>query len=401
MSHRYPQYPAAGQPNNEGSPQFQDDNPESVEHFFDDQEPVQSKRKSLKTKQRRRRTIIMLVVVALFVGVVVALALMLRNFLGTGEVEDYPGPGQGSVVFEVPQGAGLIAIGNSLDEQDIVANSGEFISAFQNVAAGRSIQPGEYELSYQMSSEGAASALLDVEAARVHYAAVPRGLRQGEVFDILAESTGIDRAEFEALAEDPTQFGIPEQAPSLEGYLYPGEYRFEIGLSAAEVVQEMVDNTMAELEAAGVTDPAEQYRVLTIASIIAAEAGEADYAAVSGAIMNRLQEDNEETYGLIQSDATVTYGLGRRSYNFTEEERQDSSNPYNTFANPGLPIGPIGSPSEEAIVAAVNPADVPYYYWVTVNLDTGETKFSETLAEHNRYVAEYNAWCADNPGRCA
>ena len=376
--------------------------PEPVEQFFEADMPSRRTRRPSKARQRRRRrgTIVMLVVVLLFVGVVFGAAMFLRNLLGVGEVTDYAGPGTGSVTFTVEAGAGPLIVGNGLEQQDIVASADEFLNALAAEADGRVIQPGDYEMKYQMSSEEAAKALLAEGDAGVHYAAVARDLRQNEVLDILAESTGIPREEFEALAEDPTQFGIPEKSPSLEGYLYPGEYRFDLDITATEVIQQMVDNTKAALEEAGVTDPDEQYRILTIASIVQAEAGQADYAQVAGAIMNRLGPDNTETNGLIQSDATVTYGLDRKSYNLTDEEKADKSNPYNTYANEGLPVGPIGSPSAEAIEAAVNPADVPYYYWVTVDLDTGETKFSETLAEHAVYVQEYQEWCADNAGRC-
>lgn len=406
MNHRHPPSPAAKHGADQHPDDYLDDHyspyPEPVEQFFEADLPSRRTRRPSKSRQRRRRrrTVVMLVVVLGFVGVVVAAAMFLRNLLGVGEVTDYPGPGTGSVTFTVEEGAGPLLIGNSLEQQDIVASADEFMNALSSVSDGRLIQPGEYAMKYQMSSEEAAKALLTDADAGVHYAAVARGLRQNEVFDILSESTSIPREEFEALAEDPTQFGIPDQAPNLEGYLYPGEYRFDLDVTAAEAVQVMVDNTKTALEEAGVTDAGEQYDILTIASIVEAEAGQADYAQVAGAIMNRLGPDNTETNGEIESDATVTYGLGRRSYDFTEEERADTSNPYNTYAFPGLPVGPIGSPSKEAIDSAVNPADVPFYYWVTVNLDTGETKFSETLAEHNAFTKEYQAWCADNPGRC-
>ncbi|NJC22459.1 UPF0755 protein [Arthrobacter pigmenti] len=406
MSHRHPPFPAADHGADQHPDDYLDDHysthPEPVEQFFEADLPSRRTRRPSRARQRRRRrrTIVMIVVVLGFVGVVFAVAMFLRNLLGVGEVTDYAGPGTGSVTFTVEAGAAPLTIGSSLEQQDIVADADEFMSALSTVADGRLIQPGEYEMKYQMSSEEAAKALLLDADAGVHYVPVAQNLRQNEVFDILVESTGIPREEFESLAEDPTQFGIPEQAPSLEGYLFPGEYRFDLDISAAEIIQEMVDNSMAALEDAGVTDTDEQYRILTIASIVQAEAGQADYAQVAGAIMNRLGPENTETNGLIQSDATVTYGLGRKSYSLTEEEKADESNPYNTYAIPGLPVGPIGSPGERAIDAAVNPADVPYYYWVTVNLDTGETKFSETLAEHARYVEEYQAWCADNAGRC-
>ncbi|MET4059162.1 UPF0755 protein [Arthrobacter sp. UYP6] len=373
-----------------------------VAGLFEETETRRSRRPSReKQRRRRRRTIVMLVVLVFFAGVVFGLTLFLRDLLGMNDIKDYEGAGTGSVSFTVAEGDGPLVIGNKLETADIVATSKEFVNAFQTESDGREIQPGSYEMKQQMSSSSALEALLGEQGAAVHYAAVARDLRQGEVFEILSASTGIPITEFDALAKDPQAFGLPAAAVSLEGYLHPGEYRFPLDQDANSILTEMVDGSFATLEEAGITDPAEQYRILTKASIIQAEAGEADYAKVAGAIQNRLRADNVETSGLIQSDATVTYGLGRKSYDLTPEEKADKSNPYNTYANPGLPVGPIGSPSTEAIQAAANPADVPFYYWVTVNLDTGQTEFSSTLAEHAKYVAQYQEWCGtQKPGRC-
>lgn len=377
----------------------------AVQHFFAEEEAAPSRRSRRpsreKQRRRRRRTIVMIAVLAVFAGAIFGLTVFLRDLLGMNEVKDYPGPGEGTVSFVVQPGDGPLVIGNNLASQDIVASSKKFVEVFQQESQGREIQPGTFEMKYQMSSTGALDALLGDGGTAVHYAAIARDLRQSETFDQLVKSTGIPLEEFTALAQAPQDFGLPAEAVSLEGYLFPGEYRFPVDTTAQEIITEMVQNTFAALEETGVTDPAEQYRVLTKASIIQAEAGEADYATVAGAIENRLRADNTETNGLIQSDATVTYGLGRKSYNLTPEEKADTSNRWNTYANPGLPVGPIGSPSVEAIDAAANPADVPYFYWVTVNLDTGETKFSSTLAEHGRYVAEYQQWCGtQEAGRC-
>ncbi|WP_241521641.1 endolytic transglycosylase MltG [Arthrobacter pityocampae] len=381
--------------------------PEPVEEFFVAQDVPQragsgSRRTPSEAKRRRRirRTVVLLVVLALFAGTVYGAALMLRDVLGLNDVKDYAGPGGEETVFTVSEGAGALAIGTGLETADIVADSVTFVEALGAIADGREVQPGEYEMRLQMSSSAAAEALLGEDPTLVSYAAVARDLRQGEVFDILADSTGIPRAEFDALAEDPAQFGLPDQALSLEGYLHPGEYRFDVEATATDILTEMITATTDRLAQDGVTDPDEQYEILTVASIVQAEAQEGDYATVAGSVYNRLKPGNTETNGLIQSDATVTYGLGTRTYQLTDEEKKDTSNPYNTYANPGLPKGPIGSPSDEAIDATVNPADVPFYFWVTVDLDTGETKFSETYAEHLKYVAEYEAWCGDNPGRC-
>ncbi|BAS09163.1 shikimate dehydrogenase [Arthrobacter sp. Hiyo4] len=85
--------------------------------------------------------------------------------------------------------------------------------------------------------------------------------------------------------------------------------------------------------AQGISDPAKQYEAVIVASIVQAEGGQAEYGDVAGAIYNRLKP-NDQTYGYLQVDSAVTYGLGTKSFNFTDEERQDKSNVYNTYANP-------------------------------------------------------------------
>ena len=77
-----------------------------------------------------------------------------------------------------------------------------------------------------------------------------------------------------------------------------------------------------------------------------------------------------------------------------DAERADASNRYNTYANPGLPVGPIGNPGDVAISAAIHPADGTWLFFVPVNLATGETVFSTTIEEHDAAVAQLQEWCA-------
>ena len=72
----------------------------------------------------------------------------------------------------------------------------------------------------------------------------------------------------------------------------------------------------------------------------------------------------------------------------------ESNNPYNTRRFQGLPPGPISNPGESALQAAANPVAGPWLYFVTVNLDTGETKFAATYEEHQRNVAQYRKQAA-------
>ena len=351
-------------------------------------------------RRRRRGRVSLTTAIALFCLAALITVSVLGSTFGWFEVRDYRGDGKDPVVFAVAEGATTGQIAVALEQQGIVADAGTFVESFQEDHAEQFIQPGEYELRTEMSAQAAVDALMAEEEAS-HYAAVAQTLRMTDVFGILSESTGIPVEEFEAFAEDTQTFGIPDRFPTLEGWLHPGEYRFPLDATAQQVLQAMVDRTRATLEDNGITDDDRAFEVLTIGSIIEFEVQPEHYDVVAGAIENRLQNPDGETSGFIQSDASVTYGLGRKSYDFSEEERRDASNRYNTFANPGLPVGPIGSPGDAAIKAAADPQENDYYFWVTVNLETGETKFAETYAEHLENVEEYNQWCGENEGRCA
>ncbi|MFJ3957847.1 endolytic transglycosylase MltG [Arthrobacter sp. NPDC090010] len=317
--------------------------------------------------------------------------------LGWNRVTDFPGPGTGSVAIDVPEGSSVTQVANSLKDAGVVADAGTFTKAF--AAAEVTLRPGKYTFKEGMRASDAVTVLSGGGNDKVSYVALSAGLRVNESLDAIAKGTGLALKDLQALNSKPAQFGVSTKAKNLEGYLFPGEYRFPLGATAKQVIAELVKGTQDELKSQGITDPDKQYQSLTIASIVQAEAGRADYPTVAGAIMNRLQH-NPETLGYIQSDATVTYGLGRKSYELTAEEKADKSNLYNTYANPGLPVGPIGSPGKLAIDAAAHPKSSDYLYWVTINLDTGETRFAATLAEHNKNVQLYQNWCSANAGRC-
>ena len=151
-------------------------------------------------------------------------------------------------------------------------------------------------------------------------------------------------------------------------------------MTAQDVIQTLVDRTVQSLDDAGV--PVEdRQRVLTIASIIQREARyEEDLQKVSTVIQNRLDPDNQETFGLLQMDSTAQYGYGEMHDGTvsSSDEALADPNPWNTYVHTGLPIGPIANPGDVAIDAAMHPADGDWLYFVTVNLDTGETVFTRT-----------------------
>ncbi|MEV7475894.1 endolytic transglycosylase MltG [Pseudarthrobacter oxydans] len=353
--------------------------------------------KPSKKVRRRRRLLALFLTLAVFVTAVAVGAQFLKPLLGSDKPGDFPGPGSGEVVVTVENGEGTRSVASKLENEGVVANADTFLQNFS--ASGGILSPGDYTFKSEMKNSDAVNVLLGKDQTKVIYFALSAGLRIGESLQAISQGSGISFQDLQALSNEPAQFGLPANAKNLEGYLAPGEHRFPLGTPAKDILQSLVKITTDELVSQGITDPAKQYEAVIVASIVQAEGGQAEYGDVAGAIYNRLKP-NDQTGGFLQVDSAVTYGLGTKSYNFTDEQRQDKSNPYNTYANPGLPPGPIGSPGKTAIDAAARPKTNDYLYWVTINLDTKETKFSRTLAEHNAYVEQYNAWCTANVGRC-
>ena len=108
-------------------------------------------------------------------------------------------------------------------------------------------------------------------------------------------------------------------------------------------------------------------------------------------IYNRLNQDMR-----LQLDSTVHYAVGKSGVVTTTAEDRASTSPYNTYRYQGLPPGPINSPGQAALEAALHPAKGDWLFFVTVNPDTGETKFATTAAQHAAYVEELRKWLRDH-----
>jgi UPF0755 protein len=142
-------------------------------------------------------------------------------------------------------------------------------------------------------------------------------------------------------------------------------------------------------------------RTMIVASIVEGEvSGDADRAKVARVIENRLKDTTGPTKGLLQMDSTVHYAVKKRGKAGTTDADRQSASPYNTYRVQGLPPGPINNPGAASIAAAASPAAGSWLFFVTVNPDTGETRFATTPAEHQANVNQFNQWCRDNPGKC-
>ncbi|MEO0751149.1 MAG: endolytic transglycosylase MltG [Pseudomonadota bacterium] len=187
--------------------------------------------------------------------------------------------------------------------------------------------------------------------------------------------------------EDPIE-GVPP-----EGSLAPFSYEIEGGDSRLGLLEQMRDVQRTRLAAAWeardpdvpLADPAE---VLILASIIEKETGQAEERPqVASVFVNRIRRGMR-----LQTDPTVIYGITNGESVLGRGLRQSElrrATPYNTYVIEGLPPTPIANPGEASLMAAVNPDDTPYIFFVADG--TGGHAFAETLDEHNRNVARWRA----------
>lgn len=341
--------------------------------------------------------LVLVVVLAVGAGGVIGYRWLTGNVqIGSSQEADYPGPGSGEVTVEVAEGDSGSAIAKKLVAADVIRSAGPFTSLFANTPEASKINPGTYTLKKQMSAAGALDLLLDPSSRAGKRVTIPEGQRMSDIFATLSETTGIPVAEFEAAAQDYTALGIPENpAQSAEGYLWPGQYDIQDGESAKDILTKMAARMQSELDQLGVPED-RRHEILTLASIAEKEARDPeDYGKVVRTIDNRLAGVGEAGGRPmnLQLDSTVAYANGHSNISTTPAERNAPS-PYNTYLNPGLPIGPISNPGAATIKAAMDPPEGPWLYWVTVNTDTGETKFAATKAEHDQNVREWQEWAA-------
>jgi UPF0755 protein len=353
------------------------------------------RRSSHKPSVWRRLLVIVVALGVLGGGLAVAYTYLRPVIAGVFEANDYPGPGSGEVEFKVEQGDSGLAIAEGLVKADVVKSSKAYLDAAKNDPKSTGIQPGTYELKKQMSAKDALAVLVDPKHRITTDVTIREGLWASEVYDTLSQQTGVPVSDYEKAAKDGAALGLPESAKgNVEGYLVPTVYSFEPGSTAKDQLKAMVAQSVKRLDALGV-EPAQMEQVVIVASLVEAEARrEEDRPKVARVIENRLAKKMP-----LQLDSTVNYAVGKHGITTTDEDRASKS-PYNTYVRLGLPPGPIGNPGESAIRAAVNPAEGSWLFFVTVNPETGETKFATTYAEHQEYVLEFQAWCQAHKGTC-
>lgn len=332
----------------------------------------------------------MIVVVSLL-AIVVGGFFVVRNadaifdFDTPWKVRDYPGPGHGAVTVTIREGAYGTEIGQVLVEAGVVESTKAFVDAYNANTRSSGIGPGTYDLKYEMSAADAVAVLIE-GPTRTALSVIP-GQGVARIVEKAAAEGEIPAEDFQAALADPASIGLPAEANgSVEGWLAPGEYEIGPDDTAQTLLARMVAGRVEQLDALGV--PADQRQTVLIkASIIEKEAPAGSFDTVARVIENRIAQDMA-----LGMDAIDAYGLGKTADQITSAEFNDPNLPYASRVRKGLPPTPIGNPGATAIDAALHPAEGPWLFYVTVDLDTGETKFTADYQEFLAFKAEYQEW---------
>lgn len=314
---------------------------------------------------------------------------------------DYSGQGINDVTVTIESGQSISQMGDTLVSEEVVASRNAFIRAAKKDDRSTNIQAGTYRMKTHMSAALAVALLVDTSNVVHNQYTVPEGLRNSQVLESISDTTGIALSELSSAAES-SALPLPYWAQSSsEGCLFPDTYTFSDESTAEELLTTMVEHfnevvTDVDLETRAAAAGRTPYEVLVVASIIERETSDKQYAPlVAEVIYNRLAQGMK-----LQSDATVAFANNVTGRVTTTDEERALESPYNTYVVDGLPPGPIANPGKDAIEAALSPSTGDNLFFVTVDLDTGETKFAADEQGHEANVKQFQSWCQAHSDRC-
>jgi UPF0755 protein len=307
-------------------------------------------------------------------------------------------------LFVVKPGEASKVIAEKLEQEGLIRSSSVFNLYGYITGDGRKIKAGEYILSQNMDTRQILHALVVGGQDSQGVVRIQEGWSLSTTAEYLEEKGIADDGEFEkavaVAVKDFSYFGETPKVRSLEGYLFPDTYFVtNDGTESKQVISLALENMESKLDQELRAEISRQgktiYEILTLASIIEREVGR--NLKVVSADDRKLLEDERKMVASVfynrleigmplQSDATVTYITKRPDPSATLEETKIDS-PYNTYKYPGLPPGPIASPSTSSIRAAVYPSSTNYIYFLSK--PDGTAVFSRTLDEHNANKAKY------------
>jgi UPF0755 protein len=275
--------------------------------------------------------------------------------------------------FVVAQGDNVRAIAYNLKAQGLIRDPIVFFLITRQQGLDKQIQAGGFRLSPSMTpyeiAENLTHGTFDI------WVTIPEGYRATQIAQVLEEEMpGYDESWDEVLIQN-------------EGYLFPDTYLFPQEATVETIVDKMRETFEQKYESIGSSSTnLSKEEIVVLASLIEREAlANEERPVISGILHNRLD------LGMaLQVDATIQYAKGEQDGRWWRPiSTADYTNPsaYNTYRIVGLPPAPISNPGLESLKAAANPASVDYLFYLHDEKRT--IRYAETLAQHNRNIAEY------------
>lgn len=297
-------------------------------------------------------------------------------------------PGR-DLVFRIEPGQIFTTIAGNLKQSGLIIDARRFLTLARSHGKTASLRAGQFVLNTGWTPDRILRELT-TSAGIMKKVVVREGLTWWQTAEQV-QAAGVGTMErFAQAVKSPellAEYGI--QAKTAEGYLFPETYMLtppkgDQSAHMAELMLKEFFKNAAEVWPDGLPQWNELHRAVIIASLVEKESGNVDERErIAGVFHNRLKRRM-----LIQCDPTIIYGLGATfDGNLTKSHLRDRSNPYNTYVHRGLPPGPICSPGLDALMAAVNPEQHKYLYFVAKG--DGSHHFSSTLREHNNAVIKY------------
>jgi len=294
-----------------------------------------------------------------------------------------PGPRQ--VFVDIPPSTPTAKIASMLAGAGVIRSEWVFKAA-RALNPHAKLQAGEYGFDRPLS---AWAVFKKIARGDIFYyeLVIPEGSNIFEVAAAIEDLSLMKSAAFLKEASEPSLIrDLDPQAPTLEGYLFPATYRVTRHTTAKQIAQQMTSQFRKVWRE--IAKPGDDvHHTTTLASLVEKETADPqERPTIAAVYANRLRLGMK-----LDCDPTTIYAaiLEGRYKGTIYRSNLNSSNPYNTYQNAGLPPGPIANPGLQSLKAALEPAQADYLYFVAKPGGSGSHNFSRTIAEHNLAVQAY------------
>lgn len=380
---------------------------DDLRNMDEDFEGDLSEESNLKRAERRKEDrVVRKIVYILTIGILIVagiLAISGYNYVSAG-LKPLDKNDKKLVQVEVPSGSSNRQIGDILEEGEVIRDGMvfNFYTKFKNLT---NFQAGYYQFSPNMTldqiskelQQGGSAEPLD-DASKL---TVPEGYDVDKIASLVAKKTDFKKEDFIKVMKDDKFFEqLKAQYPDLltdagnakdvryrlEGYLFPATYNVHKNRSLEDLVTQMVDTTnqiltpyYSQIKEKGLN----VQEVMTLASLVEKEGvTQSDCKKIAQVFFNRIEAQMP-----LQSDISILYALGEHKEVVTIKDTEVDS-PYNLYTNTGYGPGPFDNPSQEAILAVLDPTENDYIYFVA-DISTGKVYYAKTYEEHMELVEKY------------